>query len=240
MEEYEYAGSELDVFALATNWKRYFARLLEPFIDGSVLEVGAGLGETTRALYNNRVTRWVCLEPDRRLAERLTHQGFDKRPQPEVVVGDISALAPDERFDTIVYIDVLEHIKSDGLEVRSAASRLAPGGHLIVLAPACQFLLSQFDRAIGHERRYTRRTLAAVFPHDLEEIKVFYADSIGMLLSLANRLLLQQAIPSARQVLFWDRFIVPLSRMLDPVVRRSFGRSVIAIFRAPRAMGPLG
>jgi SAM-dependent methyltransferase len=239
MVAYEYVGTELDLFSLATNWKRYFGELLKPYVAGSVLEVGAGLGETTRALHNERVTRWVCLEPDRRLAERLTLQVFDRTPQPSIVVGDIHALASQERFDTIVYIDVLEHLRTDELELRSAASRLAPGGHLIVLAPAFQFLYSRFDHAIGHERRYTRRTLSAAFPHELDEIAVFYADSVGMLLSLANRLLLHQAVPKTRQILFWDRVIVPLSRRVDPVVRRSFGRSVIAIFRAPGVMGAL-
>jgi SAM-dependent methyltransferase len=183
------------------------------------------------------VTRWVCLEPDRRLAERLANQAIVRAPQVEIVVGDISAVDAEERFDTIVYIDVLEHIRTDVLEVRAAAARLAPGGHLIVLAPAFQFLYSRFDEAIGHERRYTRRTLAAVIPGTLERVALFYADSVGMLLSLANRLLLRQALPNHRQILLWDRIIIPLSRFIDPLVRRSFGRSVIGIYRAPRRNG---
>jgi hypothetical protein len=61
---------------------------------------------------------------------------------------------------------------------------------------------------------------------------VFYADAVGMALSLANRMLLRQSMPTRAQILTWDRFVVPLSRVVDPLVGRAFGRSVIAVYRA--------
>ena len=231
MTAYEYQGEELEVFALAANWKGYVARLLHPYIAGAVLEVGAGLGETTRALWNPSVERWVCVEPDPRLAGRLAEKLADGDLTPEVIVGDIDQVPESEHFDCIVYIDVLEHIRNDSAELQRAATHLAPGGRLIVLSPAYQVLYSDFDRALGHERRYTRHSLERAFPRELERIALFYADSVGMLLSLANRLLLRQTLPTAAQIRFWDRVVIPTSRVVDWIIRYAFGRSIIGVYR---------
>jgi SAM-dependent methyltransferase len=231
MSDYSYEGDELDVFAAAANWKAYAAALLRPYIDGTVLEVGAGIGATSRAYWHERVTQWVCLEPDPRLAQRLAAVEFAPGVRPEIFVGTVADLPAERRFDTIMYIDVLEHIDDDRGELRAAASHLAPNGRLIVLAPAFQFLFSEFDRSIGHRRRYTARTLIAAFPHELQRESVFYADSVGMLLSVANRLLLKQSLPGSRQIAVWDRYVVPLSMRVDPLVRSRLGRSVVAVYR---------
>jgi hypothetical protein len=128
---------------------------------------------------------------------------------------------------------VLEHIPGDEAEMREAARHLAPGGHLVVLSPAFQGLYSRFDEALGHERRYTKRSLARVIPRHLERVALFYLDSLGMLLSLGNRVMLRQATPSVKQILFWDRRVIPVSRILDPLVGRRFGRSIVAVYRRP-------
>ena len=235
MSGYEYPGEELDVFSLAVNWKEYFARILRPYVAGAVLEVGAGLGETTRTLWNPSVRRWVCVEPDPRLADRLARTLSDLEPRPEIIVGDLGRVPGACDFDCIAYIDVLEHIRTDATELRAAASRLRRGGHLLVLSPAFEWLYSEFDEALGHERRYTKRTLSAVFPAELERVKLFYADSVGCLLSLGNRLLLRQSLPSERQIRFWDQSVIPVSRVVDRLVGRSFGRSIIAVYRRPVA-----
>ena len=115
MTEYAYAGSELDLFAAATNWKAYFRSHLEPYLGSEVLEVGAGLGGTTRLLCRGRQRRWVCLEPDRELADRLARSVRDGTlPSPcEVIVGTLDQIAGQAPFDTLIYIDVLEHIEDD-------------------------------------------------------------------------------------------------------------------------------
>jgi SAM-dependent methyltransferase len=233
---FQYVGSELDVFAAAANWKAYMARLLHPYLRGAVLEVGAGIGATTQALWHEAVADWVCLEPDAALARQLRsiRLGAGGRVRPDVIVGTLADLPAARHFDTIIYIDVLEHIEDDRAELRRAVRHLAPGGTLIVLAPAFQFLFSEFDRSIGHQRRYTARSLSAVFPRELRRVKVFHADSLGMLLSLGNRLLLKQSLPGERQIAVWDRFVVPASRLVDPLLRRWLGRSVIAVFRDAR------
>jgi SAM-dependent methyltransferase len=232
---YEYVGSELDLFAHAVNWKRYFASKIASDIRGDVLEVGAGIGETTRYLCDGRQRSWVCLEPDSGLANRLT-ASFDARaliPPPRVKVGTLADVDDDIRFDTILYIDVLEHIDDDREELRRASALLRNGGAIIVLSPAFQWLFSEFDRSLGHYRRYTRRSLAAVFPATLRRRRLFYLDSIGFMASAANRVMLHQSAATAGQVRVWDRVLIPASRVVDQALGRAFGRSVIAIYERP-------
>jgi hypothetical protein len=135
------------------------------------------------------------------------------------------------RFHAILYLDVLEHILDDGAELARTASLLGPDGRLIVLSPAHPFLYSPFDKAIGHHRRYTRGSLQALQPPGLRLEVLTYVDSAGFLLSLGNRLVLRSAAPTLRQVRTWDRWFVPISRRLDPLLGYRFGRSVLAIWR---------
>lgn len=231
--DYSYVGGELSLFKDAHNWKRYFASRLRPYIRGDVLEVGAGIGGTTRLLCDGSERSWTCLEPDGKLVAILEAEraAAPLALVPTVVVGDQSVLPEAARYDTILYIDVLEHIEDDRGELDRAASRLAPGGHLIVLSPAYAFLFSKFDEAVGHHRRYTAKTLAAAYPASLAKERLFYLDSVGMLTSLVNRLFLKQGEPTPDQIRLWDRVLVRASRLVDPLVLRSFGRSVIGIYR---------
>ena len=109
---------------------------------------------------------------------------------------------------------------------------LAPGGSLIVLAPAHPALFSPFDQAVGHYRRYTGTTVARIAPAEVRLERLAYLDSVGIAVSLVNRLLLRRAIPTARQVRIWDRALVPLSTVLDPLLRFRLGKSVLAVWQA--------
>jgi hypothetical protein len=143
----------------------------------------------------------------------------------------LADLVPDEKFNAILYMDVLEHIEDDEGELTRATSHLKTNGYLVVLAPALPWLYTPFDAAIGHYRRYTKSALRAIIPEGLSEEKIQYLDSIGMLASIGNRLFLKSATPHINQIRFWDRFLIPFSRIVDPVVGHSFGRSVLAIWR---------
>jgi SAM-dependent methyltransferase len=232
MSEPNYVGGELKLFAQADRWKRYWISQLRPYIRGAVLEVGAGIGANTLRLRNGSERRWICLEPDPQLAATLREQlaGTPLEPTTEVVTGTLNALGPADRFDSILYIDVLEHIEDDRGELERAAGHLGPGGHLIVLAPAHAWLFSPFDQAIGHFRRYTARALGGLTPPGVRLASAFYLDSVGLLASAANRLLLRQSLPSARQIHMWDSLMVPCSRLVDPFTGYRAGKSVIAVW----------
>jgi SAM-dependent methyltransferase len=235
VQDYEYVGAELALFARATRWKTYFGRCLRPYISGEVLEAGAGLGGTSRFLCHPGASRWTLLEPDRRLIERLRNNlAAEPLPVPsEVVTGTLADLPADRRFDTLLYIDVIEHIEDDAAEVARAVERLRPGGRVIALSPAHSWLYSPFDKAIGHFRRYSRRSIAALTPQAVILERCFYLDAVGLLASLGNRMLLKSSMPTAAQIGVWDRLMVPLSRLLDPLLFRRLGKSVVAVWRRP-------
>jgi hypothetical protein len=126
---------------------------------------------------------------------------------------------------------VLEHIEHDDEELQAAFARLKPGGYLLVLVPAHPFLYSPFDKAIGHFRRYNATSLkkaaTAIGPPLLME----YLDSLGFFASLMNKCLLRQKGPSLKQVLFWDRQLLPWSRRLDPLFHYKLGKTLTAVWK---------
>jgi hypothetical protein len=224
-----YVGTELELFTNATNWKAYFSRTIAPWVRGDVLEVGAGLGTNTRELRTPAVKSWLCLEPDASLAAQASTL-VASLPDCRVVVGTTGA-AELGTYDSVLYIDVLEHIEDDRGELERAATLLREDGHLVVLCPAHQELYSELDRAVGHFRRYDAETLTACGPRTLALEKLFYLDSVGMLASLANRALLKRGQPSLGQIKVWDRLMIPLSRLLDPCLGRRLGKSIVAVWR---------
>lgn len=232
---YAYIGDELHLFARAARWKRYIRDTLGPYIRGDVLEVGAGIGATTAALYDrDRLARWTCLEPDTALAAEL-RQNTRHLSAVETRIGTLADLPPARRFDCILYIDVLEHIEDDAAELSRATGLLRPGGAVVVLAPAHQSLFSPFDAALGHYRRYDRPMLRQITPAGIECEGLVYLDSVGVLCSLANRLLLRRENPTESQIRFWDNVVIPASRVLDRLTGNRLGKSVVAVYRRPLA-----
>jgi 2-polyprenyl-3-methyl-5-hydroxy-6-metoxy-1,4-benzoquinol methylase len=106
-----------------------------------VLEVGAGIGANTEHIHHSQVRSIRCLEPDQ--VRRATVLGRARNTGISVSVGTICSVAG-RLFDTILYIDVLEHIEDDQSELAQAVRFLRPGGRLIVLAPAYQALYSPY------------------------------------------------------------------------------------------------
>jgi SAM-dependent methyltransferase len=222
---FEYPGSELGLFEKAVNWKRYWRAQIAPFVHGNVLEAGAGIGSNTRLLADLSYQSWTCLEPDAALAAQIELPTGQHRK----ITGTIADLPGS--FETIMYIDVLEHIEDDAAEMARAAARLTPGGYLIVLAPAHAFLYAPFDAAVGHFRRYSRASLRKVAPVVLRESKIIHLDAAGLLASTGNRLLLRQSMPTESQILAWDRLMIPISRAVDPLFGHRLGKSVLGIWQ---------
>ena len=233
MTEFTYVGDELELFAAVHNWKSYWSTKLRPFLTGDVLEVGAGIGSNTRFLDPGGNGRWVCLEPDTRLTSQLIEnlKGIRRMQPYEALSGTLAHLDPSWKFNAIVYIDVLEHIELDREELEDAASRLRPGGRIVVLSPAHQWLFTPFDAAIGHFRRYNRPMLRKISPQGLSLERLFYLDSAGLLLSSANLLLLRQSMPTKAQLRIWDNWVIPVSRVLDRCLFGSVGKSIVAVWK---------
>jgi SAM-dependent methyltransferase len=229
-----YIGNELQIFEHARNWKGYYGSFIRPMLGKKVAEIGAGLGGTTTALFDNHQHEWLCVEPDPALLRQIdlkiqegslgvnctTFCGFSKELK--------------EKFDSILYIDVIEHIEDDSAELKIASNLLQEEGRLFIIVPAHPALYSPFDKMIGHYRRYTKQMLRDVLPEDLIIEKLYYLDSVGYFASLVNKLFLKQSMPTLSQVKCWDKFMVPVSVMLDRLLGFHFGKSVMLIARKKR------
>jgi SAM-dependent methyltransferase len=227
----DYVGEELEVFQLATNWKKYLASRIRPYLSGDVLEVGAGLGANVAHFHRDELSRWLSLEPD----DRLCHKYLQTQAQGgiparcEMVHGTLANLSKNAKFDSIIYIDVLEHIENDKAEFALAFERLKPAGHLVILCPAHNFLYSPFDKAIGHFRRYNKKMYLELSDH--KPLNLDYLDCVGMGASVVNKLLLKQSYPNQKQIILWDRIFVRMSRCLDPLTLRMIGKSILGVWR---------
>lgn len=227
-----YVGKELPLFKEARNWKHYVSSLIYPLTVGrDVLEVGSGIGAFTEALLDGNQRSWTCLEPDITLiAEHQANIRSQKNVDINFKIGNIEVFRNSEKFDTILYIDVLEHIKDDLEELEKASKLLHPGGRIVVLSPAHSFLYSNFDKSIGHFRRYTKGSLLAITPKELKIQRILYLDMFGMLASLGNAILLRQSSPNYYQIKFWDRVLVRLSKIFDPILNYKIGKSIYCVW----------
>jgi len=229
----EYSGSELEIFQHAGTWKTYFSSFLAGFIGANVLEVGAGIGGTTKYMCAGQHDSWICLEPDenlyRHLVTEISEGNLPACCEPRQ--GTLADIPAAEKFDTILYVDVLEHIEDDRSEIERAAEKLVAGGRLIVLVPAHQWLFSPFDSAIGHYRRYNARSLQSLTPATLSPVRSRYLDACGIMLSLANRTIMRRSAPTQSNIDFWDRVVVPASRLVDPLLFYRVGKTVIQVWQ---------
>jgi SAM-dependent methyltransferase len=223
----EYVGAvNLEAMAEAHRYNAFLVELVEQALGAPTrcLDFGAGDGLMTR-LVAARGLRPACVEPDARLAARLTASGF-------TVWADI-AECPVATFDGIYTLNVLEHIEDDVAALRGLRNCLIPGGRLFIYVPAFPVLYSRMDRLVGHFRRYRRHELASKLEAAGFVVeRVAYADSLGFFAALAYRLLSTgtgELTPSS--VALYDRWVFPLSRMLDGVVDRWFGKNLLAVAR---------
>jgi SAM-dependent methyltransferase len=228
-----YQGNELDLFKNATCWKRYWQGRIMEYVKGDVCEVGAGIGVNTGMLLRNAsgINSLLAIEPDSSLSNRIKENVVDDKRLLTVFNGYLSGIDSSKKFDTILYIDVIEHIRDDKQEINRALSRLKSGGNLIILVPAHPFLFSPFDSAIGHFRRYTMKSLRDTVGTKVGMLQMYHLDSMGAIASIVNKLLLKQPYPTERQILFWDRYIVQASRFTDMFFGKVFGKSIVGVWR---------
>lgn len=227
----DYVGNELILFEAAKNWKQHWAVKIAPYLAGDVLEIGAGFGSNLTYLYHDTYTRWLSVEPDANLCKQfLKRRNAGTIPRKvELIEGTLSSVPKDESFDSILYVDVMEHIENDHEEFVLAFERLNAGGHLIILCPAHQFLFSPFDDSIGHYRRYNKKMYRKLSDEQL--VKLEYLDTIGLAASIANKVMLKQTYPTAKQIKAWDSLMVPLSRVIDPILFGTVGKSILGVWR---------
>ncbi len=228
----EIGGRALEAFTNAPRLNRWIFSKLAPHIHGDVLEIGGGIGNLSRLIverastvvvsdveprYLDALRRTFCGDP------RVTVARFDLDGEPEPSVGE-------RRYDTIVAVNVIEHIRDDVGLVGRLATMLKPGGNIAVYVPACPLAYGALDRTFGHHRRYTPQTLSSLLSGaGLEVVPPRYMNLLGLIGWIVSGRILRRDRLSSRQIALFER-LMPLIRVEDHL-RLPFGLGLYATAR---------
>ena len=224
----DYPGLELENFDKAVIWRKYIYLLIKKYVSNDVLEVGAGIGSFTKN-YKKKTRNLTLSEIDNSNFNFLTKKFKDKNNIKVInsFTGQIS-----ETFNTILHLNVLEHIEKDVEEINQALKKLKPNGHLIILVPAHNELYGKFDKAIGHIKRYKIDFFKSLKLDNAEVMELYYLDSLGYFLYYLNKIFFKEEIyPTKLKIFLWDKLFTPFSMILDKLLYYKFGKNVMCVIK---------
>lgn len=220
--------------ATAHRYSDWILSPFKPYLQGKIVEVGIGHGGYYEAV--RKYGDYWGIDIDK----RSVASAQKRHPEGRFVVGDIcdadflAGLLP-QKADAIISINVLEHIEDDFLALSNLVAALKPGGWLMVNVPAHQCLYNDLDRLAGHFRRYSTKD----FSLSLEKLPVrvealHYFNPLGAIGWWANRFRHHDTLNSESinaQIELFEKYVLPVSRAVDPLTRHFFGQSLICIAR---------
>ncbi len=231
----DYAGKDLEAMSFAENYHRWILDIFQPHLGSRLVEVGAGTGAFSELILERRPASLSLVEPSemyRILTQRLaamrtetevkTYNSIFSRVAPEIAAAG--------RPDSIIYVNVLEHVPDDGAELRAVHRALAPGGRVFIFVPAFQWLYGGFDRRVAHVRRYTRPELerkcaAAGF----RVLKSVYFDLAGVAPWWVKYRLLKSDSMEPGLVKLYDRCVVPFVKVAERIVPPPLGKNILLV-----------
>jgi SAM-dependent methyltransferase len=217
----------------ARNYRKYEYDMVAPHVGRSMLEIGSGLGHFSEQ-FSGRLDYLVVSDNDAYCVEQLRkrYAGND-----DVEVLEL-ALPADIKIrrtvDTVVMMNVLEHIKDDVQALKDLAAVVEPGGRIVIWVPGYMQLYGDFDRKVGHVTRYTPATLAtSVTAAGLEIESNKPINFLGGIAWWAAVRRGGAGYPDPRLVKIYDRTVIPTTRMIEKLVRPPFGQTVLCVARVP-------
>jgi SAM-dependent methyltransferase len=217
----------------ATNYCDWIFSMARPYLDGPILEVGAGSGTFVWRLA--QLGPVTAVEPSEQFIPMLRRSyGNDERIS--LIQGVVDDVPDVCHFGTVVMFNVLEHIEGDAATLKAVFNHLRPGGTLVLWVPAFQLLFSRYDELLGHHRRYRKQQLRdLVSSCGFSVLDARYVNAVGWFSWVIVARLLRR-IPDAHAVAMFDR-MVPAIRAVERVVRAPFGQSVFLAARKPSDRG---
>lgn len=229
----------LERFAAATHFNRWLFDTVRPHCKGHVLEVGSGIGNISRLFLEDKM-RLTASDLRQEYCDLLQQQ-FGNHPYLAGVVS-LDLATPDltrqhshllGQFDTVVALNVVEHIEDDKKAIDNCIRLLKPGGRLIILVPAFQTLYNSFDEELGHYRRYTARSLRALQEQaGLTVIHQQYFNAVGIIGWIIDGSILRKRLIPRKQLLLFDK-LLPIIKLADVITFHAIGLSTIAVGRKP-------
>lgn len=232
-DAHAYEGREFEAASNLVNYYNWITAKFQPYLNGSGVEIGAGIGtysEYLRPFHSSLDV--VEPSPVQRdvLAQRF-HSDMNVHVFSETI-DHYRQRAGDNSRDSICMVNVLEHIDDDLAALIDLSKILKKGGHLCIFVPALPFLYSKLDEMFGHHRRYTRTDLVQkVSAAGLEIVTCTYMDFAGIFAwGLINTIGGSTNLnPHAMQI--YDRFVIPVTRTIESVIPAPLGKSLILIAR---------
>lgn len=235
-DEHRYAGKDLEAMSFAVNYHRWILSVFEPFLGKRVVEVGAGTGSFSELLLERGLESLALVEPSTEMYRQLCRRMQELSTSAMVKTYNArfeSVASQVGPADSIIYINVLEHIADDVRELNVVRDFLEPGAKLLIFVPALRWLHGSYDRQINHYRRYARAELeqkcvAAGF----RVIESRYFDLLGVLPWWVKYRLLQSNNMEPGAVRFYDQRIVPLAKRLESAIKPPLGKNILLIASA--------
>ena len=226
MEQYPEIATER--FDDANFHINYCLSFINKFIKGNIIEIGAGCGSFTKNYYDSKIKSLTLTETDQLNIKNLQKK-FEKNSN--IRISDLSIDKIQNKFDTILYLHVLEHIKEDINELKNAKNKLNDEGHLVIMVPAHQKIYGNLDKAVGHFRRYEKDFFKKNLL-DLELVSFRYLDSMGYLLYYLNKIFFKnETFPSKFKIFLWDKLFTPITILIDFLTNYSFGKCIVAVYK---------
>ncbi|MFT3826436.1 MAG: class I SAM-dependent methyltransferase [Chitinophagaceae bacterium] len=229
----------LERFEKAGNFNQWLFETIVPYCKGHVLETGSGIGNISHFFLEQQFKLTVSDLRNEYLV--LLQQKFSHFHNLEGI-RSIDLVAPDfdtkyaaqlQHYDTLVALNVIEHIEDAEQAIQNCKKLLRPGGHLVILVPAWQFLYNPFDEELGHYRRYTARSLRRLLQsQQLEVIHQQYFNAAGIPGWFVNGTILRKRLIPSTQLQIFNK-LIPAMRLLDTITFHAIGLSVIGIARKP-------
>jgi len=225
-------AATLERMAAAPRYNRWMFDRLRPWVGRRVLEVGAGIGNMSAFLVDRE--RLVLTDTEPYYLARLRER-FGDRANVRVAELRLPAFDPHlvaERVDTVICLNVLEHIEDDRASLSAMRQLLGPGGRLVLLVPALRALYGTLDKALDHFRRYVPKDVVGKLQESGFHVRHVEYFNLGGVLGwwLAGRVLRRSLISTA--ALRWYEALVPLFR-LERLLPWRIGQSLIAIGEVP-------
>jgi len=219
----------------ASTYNKWIYSQIRPFLGSKILEIGCGIGNITRLLMEDRFVVATDMDSDYLSYLEEISEGWENRPK--IVKLDIaSSISPELRgyqFDTVVCLNVLEHILDDANALRNIYQLLSPGGRLVLLVPAGQYLYNKLDNALEHYRRYKKKELTQkVLGSGLNLIKCLSFNLPGILGWWISGKIFKRDVVEQKELSLFN-FFVPLFRRLEQVIPPIIGLSLICIAYLP-------
>jgi 2-polyprenyl-3-methyl-5-hydroxy-6-metoxy-1,4-benzoquinol methylase len=227
IKKHQYNGWELPYFDNAKNFRNYQFKLIKNHISGVVAEIGPGNGQNLKA-YHVLAKKVFLYEPTKKSCLKLQKKFKSKK----IFIKNNYFETNKKKYDTIMYLDVLEHIKNDKSELIKAYKALKINGCLIINVPAFWHLFSNFDKDVGHLRRYSKRNIIEITKKlKFKSIQMTYYDSLGYLFSLSSKIFIKDYKKNFKsKIKFWNS-LIPLSKFIDIITLNLFGKSLLIIIK---------